>query len=102
MYFLSSVRLSALPQVFFPPNDFCKEIIYVFVSTIHRIYTFFAKVVFRVHETLVWNTPPDPADPADPADPPDPLDRSHELRLGPSLPRAPGARMTVVKTNSLK
>ena len=51
------------------------------------------KVAFRVHETLLWNTAPDPADPADPPDPPD---RCHELRLGPSLPRAPGARMTVV------
>ena len=28
-----------------------------------------AKVAFRVHETLVWNTPADPADPPDPRDP---------------------------------
>ena len=38
-----------------------------------------AKVAFRVHETLVWNTPPDPPDPADP------VDWCHELQLRPSL-----------------
>ena len=26
------------------------------------------KVWFRVHETILWNTPADPADPADPAE----------------------------------
>ena len=50
-----------------------------------------AKVAFRVHETLVLHTPPDPANP------PDPPDRRSELRLRPSLPHAPGARITGVK-----
>ena len=56
-----------------------------------RDKTFFAKVVFGRGERPLWNTP------SDPPDPPDPANRCHELRLGPSLPRAPGARMTVVK-----
>ena len=51
------------------------------------------KVAFRVHETILWDTSPDPPDPAYPADPPDPVP---EPGLGPSLPHAPGARMTVV------
>ena len=42
------------------------------------------KVWFRVHETILWDTS---------ADPPDPVP---EPGLGPSLPHAPGARMTVV------
>ena len=51
------------------------------------------KVWFRVHETILWDTSPDPPDPPDPDYPPDPVP---ELGLGPSLPHAPGARMTVV------
>ena len=43
-----------------------------------------AKVAFRVHETRVWDTPPDPAD------------RRSEVWPRPSLPHAPGVRMTVV------
>ena len=35
--------------------------------------------------------------PADPAYPADPADPGPEVQLGPSLPHAPGARMTVVK-----
>ena len=31
-----------------------------------------SKVVFRLDETLVWNTEANPADPPDPADPADP------------------------------
>ena len=57
------------------------------------------KVVFRLHETPLWNT--------------NPIKRIHRikrinrkrcsgLQLGPYLPHAPGVRMTVVKTNSLK
>ena len=69
---------------------------------IHRVFSYvsllvrslFVKVVPRVDETPLWNTP---ANPPDPPDPPDPPNRCHELRLGPYLPRAPGARMTVVK-----
>ena len=52
-----------------------------------------AKVAFRVDETLVWHTRPDPADPAD---------WCHQVPLRPSLPHAPGVRMTAVTTNSLK
>ena len=55
-----------------------------------------AKVAFRVDETLVWHTRPDPADPADPPD------WCHQVPLRPSLPHAPGVRMTAVITNSLK
>ena len=54
------------------------------------------KVWFRVHETILWDTSPDPADPPDPPDPADPVDPVPEPGLGPSLPHAPGARMTVV------
>ena len=49
-----------------------------------------AKVAFRVDETLVWHTPPDPPD------------WCHQVPLRPSLPHAPGVRMTAVTTNSLK
>ena len=49
-----------------------------------------AKVVFRVHETLVWNTPADPPDPPDPAE----VVSSIAAQALPS--HAPGARMTVV------
>ena len=46
------------------------------------------KVAFRIHETLLLHTPPDPPD--------QPKWRS-ELPSRPSLPHAPGFRMTVVK-----
>ena len=49
------------------------------------------KVAFRVHETPLWNTL------ANPADLPDLPDRRSELRVGASLPHAPGVRMMVVK-----
>ena len=52
-----------------------------------------AKVAFRVDETLVWHTPGNPADPPD---------WCHQVPLRPSLPHAPGVRMTAVITNSLK
>ena len=55
-----------------------------------------AKVAFRVNETLVWHTAPDRPDPADPAD------WCHQVPPRPSLPHAPGVRMTAVITNSLK
>ena len=55
-----------------------------------------AKTAFRVNETLVWDTPLDPPDPADPPD------WCHQVPLRPSLPHAPGVRMTAVITNSLK
>ena len=54
------------------------------------------KVAFRVHETPLWNTLANPADLPDLPDPADPADRRSELQLRPSLPHAPGARMTVV------
>ena len=59
--------------------------------------------LFYLIETQLFPTPAfpaDPADPLDPADPPDPPDPPDpgkmvsELALRPSLPRAPGARMT--------
>ena len=51
------------------------------------------KVAFRVHETIVWDTPPDPADPADPPDPAEVV----SLSAAQTLPsHAPGVRMTVV------
>ena len=43
-----------------------------------------------MHETILWDTAADPDYPADPVDP------VPEPGLGPSLPHAPGARMTVV------
>ena len=53
-----------------------------------------AKVAFRVIETLVWDTPPDPADLADPGDPPEVV----SLSAAQTLPsHAPGVRMTVVR-----
>ena len=55
-----------------------------------------AKVAFRVDETLVWHTP------GNPADPPDLPDWCHQVPPRPSLPHAPGVRMTAVITNSLK
>ena len=54
---------------------------------------FFAKVVFGVSERPLWDTA---TDPPDPPDPPDPVDPVPEPGLGPSLPHAPGSRMTVV------
>ena len=51
------------------------------------------KVAFRVDETLVWHTRPDP---------PDPADWCYQVPLRPSLPHTPGVRMTAVITNSLK
>ena len=50
----------------------------------------------------ILNSLPDPADPADLPDPPDPADQVSETAARTYLPHAPGARMTVVKTNSLK
>ena len=61
--------------------------------SLKREATFSAKVAFCVDETRVWHTP---------ADPPDPADRRSEVRPRPSLPHAPGVRMTAVTTNSLK
>ena len=52
-----------------------------------------------------WNSPADPADPPDPPDPPDrpdPAEMRHLGRVRPWVLHAPGARMTVVNTNSLK
>ena len=50
------------------------------------------KVVFRVDKTLLWNTPPDPVGSSR-------IQRKwcHDLQLRPSLPHAPGVRMTGVK-----
>ena len=142
MYFLSSVRLGALPQgLFFPPKIHLlyfinREPLFLCLRYINHVLSklgatksapagaFFppkrhllyfinreppflclryiqtqlleSKVAFRVHETLGWNTP---ADPADPADLPD---WCHQVPLRPSLPHAPGVRMTAVTTNSLK
>ena len=45
------------------------------------------------------NSAPDLPDPADPADLPEMV---HGWLVRPWVPLAPGARMTVVKTNSLK
>ena len=48
------------------------------------------KIAFRVHETIVWDTPADPPDPADPAE-------VVSLSAAQTLPsHAPGVRMTVV------
>ena len=65
------------------PYIFWTHNIATFVSPIH-------KVGFRVHETIVWQTP---ADPADPGDPPEVV----SLSAAQTLPsHAPGVRMTVV------
>ena len=51
------------------------------------------KVAFRVHETIVWDTPPDLPDLPDPADLPEVV----SLSAAQTLPsHAPGVRMTVV------
>ena len=51
------------------------------------------KVAFRVHETIVWDTPPDLPDLADPAD----LLEVVSLSAAQTLPaHTPGVRMTVV------
>ena len=55
---------------------------------------FMRKVLFYLRETLLFPTAPVPADPADPADPPDPGKMVPEPALRPSLPHAPGVRMT--------
>ena len=55
-----------------------------------------AKVAFRVDEALVWHTPHNRPDR------PDPADWCHQVPPRPSLPHAPGVRMTAVITNSLK
>ena len=62
---------------------------------------FFAEnSLFYLSETQLFPTPAFPADPADPPDLPDPADPADpgkmvpELALRPSLPRAPGVRMT--------
>ncbi len=52
--------------------------------------TFCQKVSFRVSETILFPTLPDPADPVDPDE------MVPEPALRPSLPHAPGARMTAV------
>ena len=56
------------------------------------------KSLFYLSETPLFPTPTFPADPPDPADPvldpPDPGKMVPELALRPSLPRAPGIRMT--------
>ena len=67
-------------------------------------YCFLAeKSLFNIGETPLFSTPAFPADPPDQADPPDPADAPDpadpgkmvpELALRPSLPRAPGVRMT--------
>ena len=49
-----------------------------------------------------WNSHPDPADPADPPDRPDPAEMRYLGRVRPWVLHTPGARMTVVNTNSLK
>ena len=63
----------ACPQGLFSPKNrpyiFCTHNLAISVSPIH-------KIAFRVHETLLWDTPADPADPAD---------WCHELPLRPSL-----------------
>ena len=76
MYFLSFVLLGALPQgLFFPAKIH-------FLYFINREPLFLClryiqtqllgpKVAFRVHETLLLHTPPDPPDPADLPDPPE-------------------------------
>ena len=48
-------------------------------------------MLFYLSETLLFPTP------ADPPDPPDPGKMVPELALRPSLPHAPGVRMTVVQ-----
>ena len=62
------------------PYIFWTRNIAISVSPIH-------KVAFRVHETIVWDTPPDPGDPAEVV----------SLSAAQTLPsHAPGVRMTVV------
>ena len=59
------------------------------MSTIH-------KIAFRVHETIVWDTPADPPDLPDLPDPGDPAEVV-SLSAAQTLPsHAPGVRMTVV------
>ena len=59
-----------------------------------RCFLFAEKSLFYLSETQLFPTPAFPADPADPPDPPDPSKMVPELALRPSLPRAPGVRMT--------
>ena len=54
------------------------------------------KSLFYISETPLFPTPAFPADPLDPPDPVDPGEMVPELALRPSLPRAPGVRMTWV------
>ena len=49
--------------------------------------------MFGVSEPPLWDTS---GDPVDSPDSPDPVDLVPERGLGPSLPHAPGARMTVI------
>ena len=64
MYFLSSVRPSALPQgAFLPPKTHVlfsinRESVFLCLRYI-QAQLLGSKVVFRVHETLVWNTLPE-------------------------------------------
>ena len=55
------------------------------------------KVSFRVHETLLFPTPADLPDLGDLPDLPDIGKMVPEPALRPSLPHAPGVRMTVVQ-----
>ena len=54
-------------------------------------FVFAGMSLFYFSETQLF---PTPAFPADPPDPPDPGKMVPELALRPSLPRAPGVRMT--------
>ena len=59
------------------------------------VLLFFAeKSLFYLCETQLFPTPAFPADPPDPPDPADLGKMVPELALRPSLPRAPGVRMT--------
>ena len=70
-----------------------EDISSLYTEDISSVYSEDVKVAFRVSETILFSTPADPADPPDPAD----LDKmGPEPALRPSLPHAPGARMTAV------
>ena len=65
-------------------------------KTLHRSVTRVTYAVKTEGKCTIWNSSPDPADPDYPPE------MVPEPALWPSLPHAPGARMTWVLTNSLK
>ena len=78
-------------------------------KALHRSVTRVISAVKTEGKCTIWNSSADPADPPDPGNPlqSTTIQRIRRIRcqqplLGPSPTRAPGARMAVVKTNSLK